>query len=74
MKTLNFRGFPVDSNIHLDSELNIYFHFFPYNKNIYKATITKMPMKNTANTIVSDLNKSLMFGSLLRFIAPQIRI
>ena len=73
MKTLDFRGFPVDSNIHLDSELNIYFHFFPYNKNIYKATIAKMAMKNTANMIVSDLNKSLMFGSLLRFIAPQIR-
>ena len=53
--------------------MNIYFHFFPYNKNIYKATITKMPMKNTANMIVSDLNKSLMFGSLLRFIALQIR-
>jgi len=25
MKALDFRGFPVDSNIHLDSELNIVF-------------------------------------------------
>lgn len=30
-------------------------------------------MKNTANMIVSVLNKSLMLISLLGFIAPQIR-
>ena len=32
-----------------------------------------MAMKNTANMIVSVLNKSLMLISLLGFIAPQIK-
>ena len=27
MKTLDFRGFPVDSNIHLDSNMNLTDHF-----------------------------------------------
>jgi len=27
MKTLDFRGFPVDSNIHLDSKMNMFIAF-----------------------------------------------